>query len=152
MGTVNTWKAILATMVIFATGVVTGGLLVYHVDVRAPHVHRPANANRPALAGSPIGMRLDFLRRAQRELDLNAEQQERIDKILKDSQERTKKVMDPLLQRTRQEFLDVLTPDQRAKFADLVKQQQQRIREQRRQAAAHEHPAETASPTNSPTP
>ncbi len=146
----NSWKVILATMVIFATGVVTGGLLVYHVDVRAPHVKRPgATAARPPAAPSAGVMRVEFLRRAQKELDLTPEQRERIDKIIKDSQERTRKIMEPVLQHTRQEFIEVLTPEQRAKFEEMVKQQQQRWREQRRQAANKEHP-EALGPTNAP--
>jgi Spy/CpxP family protein refolding chaperone len=145
---VNTWKIILATMVIFATGVVTGGLLVQHIEGRAPHAHRPTTqAPHPGQPASAGVMRLEFLRRAQHELDLTPDQQERIDKIIKDNQDRTRKLIEPVLQRTRQEFMDVLTPEQRTRFQQLVKEQQQRIREQRRQAVQHEHALDTTSGT-----
>jgi hypothetical protein len=150
---VNTWKIILATMVIFGTGVVTGGLLVHHEQIRVPRPLRATGAGRPALSppASPNVMRLEFLRRAQRDLDLTPEQRERIDQVIKQSQEHTRELMKPLmpqlqeeLRRTREEFLQELTPSQRARFEELVKQQQ-RPRDQRRPTPAHgEHPPESA--------
>jgi hypothetical protein len=75
-------------------------------------------------------MRFDFLHRIQRDLDLSPEQREQIDKLLKDSQERTRKIMEPVspafhaeVQRTKEEFRAVLTPDQQKRFDDLVKLQ-----------------------------
>jgi len=137
---VNTWKIILATIVIFGAGVVTGGLLVHHELMGLPQPKNARAQPRP-FAQAPLGMRLEFLRRAERELDLTPEQGERIDKILKESQDRTHKLVEPIirdqLQRTRQEFLEVLTPDQRTRFEEFVRQQQQRQREQHHQAPAH---------------
>ncbi len=132
-------------MVIFGTGVVTGGLLVRHVELaHLPRVQRPASPLRPVSVPSPGGMRLDLLRRMQRELELSPEQRERIDKILKESQERSKKIMEPVapdlrqeLQRTKEQFREVLRPDQRARFDELLKHPQ---RPQHR----------PATPTNSP--
>jgi hypothetical protein len=151
---VNTWKVILATMVIFGTGVVTGGLLVRHAEgMRVPRPARNPMVNRPAQPVSAGGMRLDFLRRAGRELELTPEQHERVDKILKESQERTKKVMAPYvreeLQRTKEEFREALTPEQRPRFDQLLKQQQQqqqRAREQRRPQPPGERPGEGPPP------
>jgi len=67
----------------------------------------------------------------QRDLDLSAEQRERIDKLLKESQERTRKIMEPVapemraeLLRTKEEFQQVLTPGQRTHFEELMKKQQ----------------------------
>jgi Spy/CpxP family protein refolding chaperone len=128
---VNTWKVILATMVIFGTGVVTGGLLVKYSNAsRAPHPHSSA-PGRPAQPISPNGMKLEFLRRAERELNLTPEQRERIDKLISGSQERTKKILEPVtpklredLKQTKEEFRAVLTPEQQARFDELVKQQQ----------------------------
>jgi hypothetical protein len=150
LGAVNSWKIILATMVIFATGVVTGGLLVHHIEVRNPRARRPSPSAHPAQPASAGVMRLEFLRRAQHELDLTPEQQERIDRIIKESQDRTRKVMEPVLQRTRQEFMDVLTPEQLTRFERMVKEQQQRLREQRHQAGQREHPPEPSGVTNAP--
>ena len=117
-------------MVIFGTGVVTGGLLVRHSeDMRIPRPPRGPLINRPALPPSAGGMRLDFLRRASRELDLTPDQRERVDKIIKESQERTRKVMMPYLreelQRTKNELREVLRPEQLARFDQVLKQQQQ---------------------------
>ena len=71
-------------------------------------------------------------------LDLTPEQRERIDLILKESQERTRKIMEPVspqirdeLQRVRAEFRAVLTPEQQVRFDELARQQQ-RPREPRR--------------------
>jgi Spy/CpxP family protein refolding chaperone len=149
---VNPWKVILATMVIFGTGVLTGALVVdYSVKV---------SNSRPQRVGfaSPGGMRLEFLRRTQRELDLTQEQRDQIDKVLKQSQERTRKIMEPVgpqlhqeLQRAKAEFRGVLTPAQQDRFDELLKQQQQqqqRFKEHRSSGRAE--PSLTNAPvTNS---
>jgi hypothetical protein len=145
-------------MVIFGTGVVTGGLLVRH-SLGGPALRpaRNSGGTRLVLPLSASGMRLDFLRRAERELELTPEQRERVDKIIKESQERTRKVMAPYvreeLQRTKAEFREALTPEQRPRFDQLLKQQQeqqQRAREQRRPPPSAERPAETTPPSNTP--
>ena len=61
----NTWKVILATMVIFGTGVVTGGLLTWRLQ-RSSLTPRQRPASAPA-AAFPGGQRLEFLRRVGRE-------------------------------------------------------------------------------------
>ena len=134
----NTWKVILATVVIFGSGVVTGGLLVRQsVRVRPP---QNPGWNRPAQAPNAGGMRLEFLRRAQRELKLTQEQHRQIDAVLKQSQERIRKMMEPVqprlreeLQQAREQVRNVLEPRQRARFDELLRQQQPapRIREPR---------------------
>jgi hypothetical protein len=149
---VNSWKVILATMVIFGSGVVTGGLLVRfaergreHRPQRVAGVVRPA---QPALAGV---LRIEFLRRVERELALTPAQREPVDRILRDGQERMKKLMDTVEPRRRdeyrktiEEFRAVLTPEQRKRLDGLLKQQQQqRAREQRKPAP----PPERTPPT-----
>jgi hypothetical protein len=145
---VNSWKVILATMVIFGAGVVTGGLLVRNSQraqflpppvVPAGYLPRPV---QPVTAG---GSRVEFLRRAERELNLTAAQRERIDKIIMASQERTKKLMEPVtphmreeVQRAKEEFRDALTIDQRVRFDELIKQQQ-RPRDQHRPNLPRDH-------------
>jgi len=135
---VNSWKVILATMVIFGAGVVTGGLVVRHAQRANADLPRPLRAAAQFRAALPpvAGLtRIEFLRRAERDLDLNRDQRERIDRLLKESQLRTRRLMEPIdpqireeLRRTKSEFLDVLTPEQRARFEDIVKQQQQHRR------------------------
>lgn len=149
----NSWKVILATMVIFGTGVVTGGLLVHYSEgMRIPRPGRVSGIGRPAQAPNPGALRFEFLRRAGRDLELTPDQKERLDKIIKESQERARRVTAPFLreevQRTKAEFREVLTPQQQAKFDDLLKQQQQqqqqRAREQHRPQAPGERQPEAA--------
>lgn len=147
-------------MVIFGTGVVTGGLLVqYAPSARHPRLPHGAAALRPAPPLSPVGLRLDLLRHLGQELNLTAEQHQRIDVLLHQSQERTKKLMEPVrpqlqeeVQKTKQAFRELLTAEQQARFDVLLKQQQQqqRAREPRRPQPAPPPPAENAPPrTNS---
>ena len=144
-GEVNAWKIILATMVIFGTGVVTGGLLVQHADrARLPRASRAAPLVRPAQPNSPGTMRLEFLRRMQRELALTPEQQKQVDTLIKESQERTKRIMEPVspglrkeVQRARDEFRDLLTPEQRKRFDELQKQQRLQHEPKRQPAPSH---------------
>ena len=136
----NTWKVILATMLIFGAGVVTGGLLVRNSE--RMHSHQPKNAtvsHPPPLVPSisANGVRIEFLRRMEKDLNLSAEQRERIDGILRESQERTRKIMEPVspevrdeLQKAKESFRAVLNPSQQERFDTMLKQQQ-RPREQR---------------------
>jgi len=150
---VNTWKVILATIVIFGAGVVTGGLAVRHsqqTKTEAPH--RNLASGRPAYSAG--GVRLEFLRRAQRELDLDRQQRERIDKILKESQERTQDIMEPVaadlreeVERTKAEFLKVLSPEQQRRFDELIKKQ----RRQHEQHRPTMRQPGTSSPVSLPT-
>ena len=145
-------------MVIFGTGVVTGGLLVRHVEHGRDRRPLRLGERRPPGAAPFRGvMRIEFLRRMERELDLTAEQREPIDKILKDGQERMKKLMETVeprrreeFKKTMEEFRAVLTPEQRKRFDALVKQQQQRAREQRKAAPPRERPPQSPPPGNTP--
>jgi hypothetical protein len=146
---VNNWKVILATMVIFGTGVVTGGLLVNFSNHPKPH----SAAQRVALPALPGVMRIEFLKRVERDLDLRAEQREHIDKILAASQERTRHLIQPIIpslrteyETTKKEIRDALDAGQAARFDELLKLQQ-RPREQRR-APSTRDPSERGSKTN----
>ena len=151
----NPWKVILATLVIFGAGVLTGALVVwYSAGFYGPHHQRSGLGYRSAESGSPGGMRLEFLRRMQRDLDLTAEQRERVDKLLKQSQERSRKLMEPVapqlhqeIQRAKAEFREVLLPGQQLRFDALLKQQQ-RFKE-RRPAAFDQRFLTNAAATNS---
>jgi uncharacterized membrane protein YccC len=145
-------------MVIFATGVMTGGLLVAHVGhVRHARPPRTGSANRQAQQpSSPSGLRLDLLRRLESELSLTPEQKERIDAIIRQGQEQTRKIMDPVRPQLQEEvrkvtaaFRDALAPEQQKRFDELLKQQP-RPWETRRPQPARQHPAENSpSHTNS---
>jgi len=123
-------------MVIFGAGVVTGGLLVRHTYLAQP-AHPPRQpTSRPMPSMSPSGLRMEVLRRVERDLDLTPDQRAQVDRIITASQERTKKLMEPIspqlraeLQETKEAVRAVLTPEQRTRFDELLKQQQQRPRE-----------------------
>jgi Spy/CpxP family protein refolding chaperone len=140
-------------MVIFGAGVITGALVLRLSSSPSPLERQ--RAGHPGETGSPGGMRFEFLRRTQRELNLTAEQRERVDKILKQSQERTRKLMEPMtpqlhqeLQRAKAEFREVLTSEQQTHFDELLKQQQ-RFREQHRWPNKSEPVSTNAVLTNS---
>jgi Spy/CpxP family protein refolding chaperone len=143
-------------MVIFGAGVLTGALVVQFSASRYGFQQQPNGVvSRSPESRSPGGMRLDFLRRMQLNLDLTAEQREQVDKILKQSQERTRKIMEPVapllhqeLQRAKAEFRAALTPAQQERFDDLLKQQQQRMKERRPASKPEMLPTNSAA-TNS---
>lgn len=139
----NTWKVIFATIVIFGTGVVTGGLLVNYTRVSQPRpkpapvantappwqaapnlYHRPPQEVQRVLEER----RLEFVRNASRQLDLTTEQRERIEKIIRDSQERTRELWGQVAPEMRKEVTEVkekiraeLRPEQRHRFEELMK-------------------------------
>ena len=128
----NSWKIILATIVIFGTGVITGGLLVNHVD--RGHFHRPGpGANAASKRGefpppSPEQRRLEFIRNISRRLNLTPKQREHIEAILHESQEHTRKIwlqiapeMRAEMARVREKIRAELTPAQRQRFEELVR-------------------------------
>ena len=147
----NTWKVIFATVVIFGAGVLTGGLLVkYSVQTPSRPQHPQGNRVQPISAG---GLRIEFLRRVERDLNLSPDQKEQIDKIFSASQERSKKLMEPIqpkiheeLQQTREQFRAVLNPEQKMRFDELLKQQQQQ-----RQRDQHRPPARNPEAFSYPT-
>ena len=86
----NNWKVIFATVVIFGTGVITGGLLVNYVQ---------------------------HLQRLDEELHLAADQHEAILKLIDEGQNQIRKV----IQDSRLEIREVLTPEQQKQFDELIK-------------------------------
>jgi hypothetical protein len=160
---VNSWKVILATIVIYGAGVMTGSLLVNHVEYSHPrNSHRPetpgASGNSisktnsqgqqaPRPARLPEMLSRQFLQRLNEELRLAPEQHEAIQKIITDSQN----LMHKTMQDARLEIREQLTPEQRSKFDELVK------RPPRRPANSTNAPpvlppanAPAAAPTNAP--
>lgn len=125
----NSWKVILATMVIFGAGVITGGLLVKNtaspVQIRPPRT--AARTNQPPIMPGQI-QRMDFLLRAGNELNLTPQQHERIEKIIREGQERSRKLWEGVAPEIRKELQSVheqirneLTPEQRRRFEVLLK-------------------------------
>jgi Spy/CpxP family protein refolding chaperone len=128
---VSPWKVILATMVIFGCGVVTGALLM---KTELPPAAVPTElAQHPSTSSNlppPLAQiqRPEFLRRMQKQLDLTASQRDEIEKIMKASQERNRPLWDKIapqmreeVKRVRKEISQALTPGQQKKFDEMLK-------------------------------
>lgn len=127
----NSWKAILAALVIFLAGTITGALISRKSQSVVPLENRPSGSS-PVVPG--VRQRLDFLRRLEKPLKLNGQQRERIEQILARSQERMKILwqeiaprMQTELEQTRNLVRHELTDEQQTKFDDIL-----RLRDQRR--------------------
>ena len=154
----NTWKVILATLVIFGTGVVTGGLLVTHnertkqrqswlfnradktragrPEMRESSLPPPAVSNPMSEPGMrqpnllPAALRMDLLQRIERQMNLTSSQREKIEEILREGQERSRQIMEPVqpelqkqMKSTRDRIRDVLTEEQQKRFDELMRPQ-----------------------------
>ena len=128
----NNWKVIFATVVIFGAGVITGGLLVNYVKHSHPKgssPSRPAEGRPPAtnqsprLADAAKPPRLPeilskpFLQRLDEGCISPPDEHEAIQKIISEGQNQMRKVV----QDARLEIREVLTPEQRKQFDELVK-------------------------------
>lgn len=108
---------VLATLVIFAAGVVTGSLVT-------------RKTARPPMAGQPLWGRFEMVRRAVEELDrrgqLSGEQRQRLDAILRDHQDLIAdyfSILEPdvqdVFQKLRESVRQELSPEQRRQFEEL---------------------------------
>ena len=120
----NTWKVILATLVIFVAGLVTGGMAVKRLTAR---VNAEARRPPPIL---PRPLRAEFVQRLERELDLSPEQHTKILDIVQESQERVRLLYDKIgpdlgeeMRTTREQIRAQLTPEQQRKFEQLQRRQ-----------------------------
>lgn len=131
----NSWKVILATVVIFGAGVLTGGLLVAHIERSRPHPphHPPENAqhaetppfnrtNNMPRPRSPESLSKQFLQQLDDELQLTPEQHDKIAKILSSGQEQMRQVMQDNRRKVRAE----LTEEQQKKFEEMTKRMPRR--------------------------
>lgn len=129
----NAWKPILAALVIFAAGVVTGGLTIQIRQLQpAPKPGAAAPVRKVPAMPREAQLR-ELSHRMQAELELTPDQRERIETIIRDSQERMKAVRDEVGKKIGEEFKEMrqrirgeLTPDQRRKFAEIMKQHDER--------------------------
>jgi hypothetical protein len=137
---VNSWKIILATVIIFGAGVVVGGLLVQHIIT----LDHPRPARRSGMAASatnhppteradlskprqPDQLSQQFVQKLDDELQLTALQRDAIHKLIAGGQEQiwtnyvaqTRQVM----QEVRQHIREQLNPDQLKVYEKLLKQQ-----------------------------
>ncbi len=162
----NSWKIILATVVIFGAGVITGGLLVNHVQSQQsshveppaaePNAHPTADNHGPAHAPEVPLPRLaerlskELVRRLDKSLHLTLVQSNNIARIVAEGQERNHVIWTNVAPQMRKVIEDVnqqiraeLTPEQSKRFEELMKQF--------RPAGYHPQPAANSpSPTNKP--
>ena len=131
------WKIILAAVVIFGAGFVTGGLSVKlsrFGDVPAPP-HRPSGGGGPRMPMGPDRQMADLMRRMESGLDLTEEQKAKIKQIVEESQARMRASWKEMAPRMRKEFTtltdqirEVLNPEQREKFEELTRRRSHRPR------------------------
>ena len=140
----NSWKIILATIVIFGACVMTGGLLVSHVDRSNRNSHRPPGAEfrPPGLEHEPgrgMGMEFprprqpdllntNFVRRLDDALKLTPDQRSVIGKIIAEGQDQNHSIwtnnaeqMHKVMQEVRHRVREQLTPDQQKQFDELMR-------------------------------
>lgn len=133
----NDWKVIptivLSTVLIFGAGVFTGGFLVNYV--KPAHANGNGSGKKNVRTETPLAsntvsnstakpnarlpevLSKPFLPLLDDKLHLTPDEHEAIQKIINDGQNQMRKVV----QDTRLEIREVLTPDQRKQFDELVK-------------------------------
>jgi XapX domain-containing protein len=142
---VKVWKVILATVVIFAAGALAG---VLFSKARVP-LPSPPKAPVPGILSQER-----FQAKLKEKLELTPDQTNRVDKVFSESNERIKILWDligPEVQKERQVVYEniraILTPEQRDKFEQLLKQPPHRPEGQRR---GPRPPGSTNSPPGMP--
>ena len=148
----NSWKVILATVVIFGAGVLTGGLLVNYVDLAHgpngrfafwrenprpqmdnPEAAQPGELPRPR---APEIWRKEFIGHLDKALNLTPEQHAAISKIIAEGQEHNREIWTNVAPKLRAEMEQV----QQGIRAQLTPEQQKRFEEMIRSFAAHHPP------------
>ena len=138
----NFWKIILAALVIFGAGVMTGGLLVNNVD-RPDRIHPPRENGRrtpefherteaPLPPEPPIvrQMNKDFLKKLDDKLQLSPDQHAKIEKIIAEGQERNHEIwrtnagpmMRAVMVDVTRQIREQLTSEQQKSFEEMLKQ------------------------------
>ena len=162
----NSWNVILATIVIFGAGVITGGLLVDHVKHQPQVRHVMEPGPKPPMATSetnempgPLRAQIlnkQFVQQLNDELQLSEEQRKQIQKIISQGQQNTRdlwKLVGPQFQLiwrdTRGQIRQVLTPEQRKKFETLMREQHH---PPSTNAPSAQSPASTNTPVQMPAP
>ena len=113
------FKLILAAMLLFSAGAVAGGAASRIREKANARIQQQRRGNVPP----PLWQRMEYLRRAQRDLDLTADQRQRIDTHVRESQEAVRRIWEPVAPRARAELETLrdrirgeLSADQRDRF------------------------------------
>jgi hypothetical protein len=137
---VKIWSVVIAVMLIFGAGVVTGGLLV---RTRVTQTLPPAQPQAMGVQATPVTPasvvapgRQQFVQRVRRELDLTPQQSAQVDQIMRDSHKRMQKLYEPMTpqareetRRVRQEIQAILTAQQKRAFNEKFKRRQPTVRD-----------------------
>jgi Spy/CpxP family protein refolding chaperone len=138
----KTWQVILATIAIFVAGLVTGGATALGV-VRWVGRHRamnpPAFAQGAFRQGQPMQFGPALMRNLESKLELTGDQKARIMPIVnrtaaelaRDRHEVQLKTA-LAVEKMQDEVAEILTPEQRTKFDELIAQQRARFQQFRR--------------------
>ncbi|HTH47990.1 MAG TPA: hypothetical protein VMB21_10795 [Candidatus Limnocylindria bacterium] len=145
----KSWKFTLAALLIFAAGGVTG----FTLSNLQAKTRRQAEVTRRETFPLMLWQRFEQLRRVERQLELTAEQRSKIEGQIKERQEHFRKLWEPLapqakveLEQLRANLIAELTPEQKTKFEELMRQ-----RSGRRPGEGTNAPANVVPPaTNTP--
>jgi Spy/CpxP family protein refolding chaperone len=151
----KTWQVVLATIAIFVAGLVTGGATALGIVkwvARHPRVNPAGMALNPGRPGQVQQFGPQLMRSFVNQLDLTEEQRARIGPIVKRTvaqlgRERREVQLTSALaiEKMQDEIADVLTPEQRTKFEELIAQQRARL-QQLRQSGPPPPPQATPPP------
>jgi Spy/CpxP family protein refolding chaperone len=155
----KTWQVVLATIAIFVAGLVAGGATAFGL-VRWNHERQAkAAGEQPNHPSKVEQFGPGLLRGFIKQLDLTDAQRARIQPIVRRTvgqlaRERREVQLSTALtiERMQDEIADVLTPEQRARFEDLIAKQRQRLQEFReeqqrqKQAEANQNPPPPPEP------
>ncbi len=121
----NAWKVILAALVIYVAGIVTGKFGA-NLGEKKPRPNREAFSPRPP-------MMHDLARKMESRLDLTADQREQVQVAMEASQERMRALMNEMRpkfaaesQAMRVEIEALLNEDQKTKFAQVFERSNRR--------------------------
>lgn len=137
----NSWKVILAVIVIFGAGVITGGLLVGHYSDEEKQAARASIMDNPTRPENrdhnhdyppppPLVKNLNkqFVQQMSQTLKLSAEQRTNILKIVTEGQEKNHALwtnvapaMRKVMRDVHQQIQEVLTESQRKQFEQMMK-------------------------------
>lgn len=132
---VKPWKPILAALVIFAAGVVTGGLTLdlKHLPSKQSAGPRADSVRKSYVSGRWDVQLRDISKRMEEQLDLTRDQRDRITAIVRETQSRMKALWEDVAPGTREEMRQMrekiraeLTPVQRRQFEEIFKQRAER--------------------------
>ena len=128
----NHWKVILATLVIFAAGVLTGNIATRKMAKPVPVAPvRPLESTNSPPPWQFESRRL--MRAMEKELHLSHDQKKNVEKIMAQSRERSRAYWEELhpklrdeFRRVREEIRTLLTPEQQTKFEEITRRRPQR--------------------------